>query len=181
MNQITSSLLVLCEGDSDVAFFRKLTKERGIEGFMVVCGRGEDGRCLGESGFERYLMALRGGAASGPPVRGIVIVRDSDSDAGAAYGSIKRMLKRVPEMPVPDAPLQTKKAYGMSLGIVLIPGSDRKGNLDTLLLDCLVHDNTEQIVRCADEFARCAGAETWSAGHFSKLKLRCILAGITKG
>ncbi|MBZ5623296.1 MAG: hypothetical protein LAQ69_31925 [Acidobacteriia bacterium] len=181
MEQITSDLIVLCEGDGDVAFFRKLTRERGINGFMVTCGKGADGRCLGESGFELYLKAVRGGAASGPTIRGIVIVIDSDADAGAAYGKIKRMLQRVPNMPVPDKPLQTRKAFGLSLGIILIPGENRKGNLDTLLLDCLAHENVEQIKQCAEEFARCAGTDVWSVGDLSKLKLRCILAGITKG
>jgi hypothetical protein len=182
MEQISSELLILCEGDADVAFFKRLLRTRQIPGFDVICGKGQDGRCMGESGFRPFFEAISGGATSGPTVKGIIIVRDSDKDGGASFGKVKAMLKSIPRAPVPEKPMEIKKAGGFpTVAILLIPWHDRPGTLDTLLLDCISNEHAEVVTECASEFARCAGAGGWHVCHLSKLKLRCILGALTKG
>jgi len=182
MEQISSSLLILCEGDADIEFLRRLLRIRGILGFDVICGRGRDGRCMGESGFRLFFEAISGGAASGPTVKGIIIVRDSDKDGGASFGKVKAMLKAIPRAPVPERVLEIRKSGGFpAVGVLLVPWYDRPGTLDTLLLDCISHEHADMVQKCTDEFARCAGAEGWHVCHLSKMKLRCILAALTKG
>ena len=40
MEQPNSSLVILCEGDADIAFFRKQLSVRAIAGVDVTCGKG---------------------------------------------------------------------------------------------------------------------------------------------
>lgn len=168
--QITSPFQVLCEGDGDDGFITALRKARGLPSFDVTCVS-EGG------GFEDTLKALEFAVDRGQ-VRKVLILADNDADPTKSFDAVKRALGRARIYPVPKRPLQVRNSGRVATGVVMLPGSDERGNLETLLLRSVVRAEPD-LVRCAENFAACSlngGQDPWTKGQRDKMLLRSVLS-----
>ncbi len=79
------------------------------------------------------------------------VVRDADDSAASAYESIANALRRG-NLPVPGVPNEFATVGQLSVSVLILPGGNRTGSLDTLLTET-IPQNTKS---CIDEFFRCA-------------------------
>lgn len=140
---IQKSRLLLVEGEDEVAFFGAFLEHLGLE----------DVQPYPVGGTSKFRSELTAGVLKAPNyevVTRIGIVRDADRDPDAALDSILGTLEET-ILPVPD---ETGIFVGEDpgVGILILPGQQRKGMLETLCLDSV---NDHEILGCVDEYFDC--------------------------
>ncbi len=83
-------------------------------------------------------------------VQNIGIIRDAESNANGAFQSVQGSLRNA-GLPVPPQPAE-RAGDGPAVSILILPGDDRPGMLETLLWESLA-DAPER--GCIDEFLKC--------------------------
>ncbi len=92
-------------------------------------------------------------ASDFPSVINLGIVRDAETDAAAAFQSVRDSL-RYANLPVPDAP-ETTQPGPPAITTMILPGGNRPGMLETLLREAVA----DHAVRpCVTDFMACLEA-----------------------
>lgn len=121
-------LLVLTEGTADAAFFKHLGDNRGIVDMQAT-------RPAGGKDFTRRLRTMRSFA---PESSTVLIVTDCNGDAASTFRHIQGQIRNVGDYAVPGEPLRTVRASGVpAIAVVTLPWIDRRGNLETLILEAM--------------------------------------------
>ena len=84
-------------------------------------------------------------------VQSIGIVRDADCFARSAFQSVQDTLRKV-ELPVPDCPEKREVKDKLAVEVLILPGGNRTGMLETLLCESFAGT---KIDGCIDEFFQC--------------------------
>lgn len=170
------SLIIVCEGTQDRGFLCALLKHHQIDAIDVVCPNKLEGN--GESGIRvlvQWLLLKRTQLG----LKGILIIRDADDDPLAKFNdcaSIFAIDKK--EMGQPTRPF--KISFGsIRTGVFLLPGEEKVGCLDCLLLDAALMHRPESSA-CIEEYVRCTQIETWPTNKLAKAKLSSIIATTCK-
>ena len=173
-------VLALCEGEHDRELLTELLKRRGIGGIEVWSNETISGHG-GNGAFGHALDALAGGAIG--KIQVIVIVTDCDSDPSLSFAAIQEQIRSaatfegppVRSYPVPDRPFQCAEG-NPAVAVMLIPGSDRCGALETLCLE-VAREAAPPLANCVDAFATCAGVDFWhNENRRDKMRFRSLLA-----
>lgn len=156
--------LLLGEGRDEIVFFNALLKHLGIDDVQVL----DYG---GKSRFPDYMRTL----PLRPGFRAVVslgITRDADSDARAAFDSIRGQLTNN-GLPAPTA--SGDFAIGNpKVGVAVLPDGNNPGMLEDLCLGSLDADHT---LICVDEYFACVKDRTSrEPGNVAKARLRVWLA-----
>jgi hypothetical protein len=164
-----SPYVIVCEGYRDLGMICALLKHIGIDNCDVTYPKKVDG-ANGESGISAVVNLL---AADFEDLRGIAIIRDADEDPVKAFKEASSAFK---------APLKApKKSFSIEgdkfrTGVFLIPGKDKLGALEHLLLEAISTERAD-ILPCVETFRGCCGESlTWTSKKQAKAKMACIIA-----
>ena len=171
-------LQILCEGADDAEFFARLTQARGLNRYHVECPKGKDDRPIGKGGFAKHLELIKQGIPSGAPLRGIVIITDSDEDPDASFREVQRSIRQS-GLRVPDKPLDimTNRSGFPATAVMMVPWHDRHGNLERVIFDALIQ-MVPHLNPCLEAFRDCAGAQDRTESLQAKMLLRCLIAAL---
>ena len=132
--EIVHSVLLLAEGKADVSFLMHLLQQRQIGsahfGFPTDATGG-----FGLNAFGKYLSSLP--ARTGfKKLRAVLVLYDNDSDAAAAFATVRGLIDPSDPYSVPNAPVTLGTVDGdkVRLMFVPMPASNTLGALETLLL-----------------------------------------------
>lgn len=173
-NELTKPNLIVCEGKGDAAFFRHILDANEISGFQVGFPNGETaGGQFGSTGFGKYLEGLkvRSGYKS---LKHIVIARDSDRDPSKSFDEVCDQIQNAGGYEVPDKPLARTEGKDPTMSVLLVPHSEKPGNLETLFLDAMTLD--EQDKDCFETYFECLKLDAFEITVSSKKKLTTIIA-----
>jgi len=167
--------VILCEGSGDKNFFQELIKARDLPEFYVVHPR-EKIDHGGRRGFEQRLRGLRLQPGF-DAVRGIIVVSDNDHDPSASFQEVRTLIHDA-SYSAPNHPFAVV-AGPPAVAIMMIPAENENGQLETLCLRAISAAWPQQF-HCAEQYAVCAGIQTWAVGKQERAKLRALISHICK-
>ena len=184
---VSEALQLICEGSVDEELFRRLITARNITSFQVRCARKNDEKgCSGLSGITNTVAAVLGaGSLRGSIVKGMLIAVDSDDDPLEAFAAVCESLVAAELPSIPSQLLEIKpggsKPSSPAVAVLTVPWTDRKGNVETLILEALQRTYAD-LVAPVDEFCRLTDHRigSWSFGKKSKMRLRSTIAASYK-
>ena len=170
--EITKPRVIICEGESDVAFFDHLISNRGLPEFQALSANGR-------TRFESVLVALS--AASGfNELAGILVVGDNDLDPATSFRNIQTQIQAAGGYGVPERPGEPAKEAGFpAIVAMMVPWDGRTGCLETLLLEA-VREVHPDLGVCVDGYAACTHVDVWNETELPKVKLQSLTAVICR-
>ncbi len=180
--QQPNAFSLLCEGAADQNFFKALSEKRGLPKFDYL----DPSKHYGVTNFKTMLMAIQGNIKSFSTLNGVLILADSASNPAATFAGICAQIKAAgKKLPVPSDLSVTARAHpatnaGMpAVRVMLVPGDDRPGCLETLCVEVLLEKNA-WAEGCLDEYLSCgkSSAVTWSAEKLDKARYHCLVAAL---
>jgi len=173
------SLVILCEGQGDQAFFVNLIRTRSLPGFSVVfpSDKPEQGIPGGVDGFAGRLRALRA-ERDFSKIEGLLVVADNDSRPEASFTRVQQQLTEAGGYPVPTQPLEVARGEsGPWVVVMMLPWIGQPGNLETLCVKAMRGAWPEAAV-CLEEFCRCTSTSRWDLSKQSKMRLRAMISAV---
>lgn len=161
--------VVMCEGEADELFFRKLADANGMNALQFM-------NAQSASKFGEALRALRVfWAMPGGNPKAILVVSDNDDNPSQSFRNVCRQLKAT-GYPIPNAPELVATSPGCpQVMVFMVPGPHEPGCLETLCLRCLYERGEAAERQCVDEFVRCAGIDRWPTSKSDEAKLETLL------
>jgi len=156
--------LLICEDETDKAFFEQLMLTEGINNIQVhfAGGRGQ---------FNQALKAARTAA-----FKDILLVSDSDDNPGISFSEvcdgIRSAQYTVPARPRVIAPASGKNP---SVTVLMVPWDDEEGSVETVCLPAL-EGKFPQETECLNQFCVCTHTDTWRIKARSEMRVECLLA-----
>ena len=144
--QIESKIQLLVEGKDQLNFFEKLIEQLLFENIQI-----QDFGGVNE--LRGFLLGFVNMPNFHEFVRSIGIVRDAETSAEGAFQSVQSSLK-LAKLSVPHNP-QESTATRPRVTVLILPGDNRQGMLETLLCESFV--NTPENC-CIDDFFKCIEA-----------------------
>lgn len=164
---ITKEALLLVEGKDPLHFFEALCNHLSLSRQLQTMNFG------GVKELRGFLVGLRGQSGF-RNVKSIGIIQDAETGAAAALQSVHTSLKHA-GLTVPNEPEQVSWDGQPAVGVLILPGQDKSGMLETLLCETFV-DGPER--RCIDAFFRCVQKQCPGANikNTDKAHARAFLA-----
>lgn len=148
VEKIKEAVQLLVEGNDERNFFEAFIKYHSEKlSFMKI----QIQNFKGGTQFNNFLRLLVNSPSFHEKVRSIGIVRDAEKSAENAFKSVQGALKNA-GLPVPDCPEKPKINGKLTVNVLILPGGNQKGMLETLL--CQTFAGTK-IDGCIDEFFQC--------------------------
>ncbi|HVP44382.1 MAG TPA: DUF3226 domain-containing protein [Terriglobales bacterium] len=167
--------LIVCEGQSDCAFFSHLIEARGLPDFDVF-HPGSHGAVDvgGRAAFGEFLTGIS--ATPGfDRLRGILVVSDNDIDPGKSFNEVCAHIRNA-GLAVPAEPLKPAfPAHGPAVIIMMLPATGVEGNLEALCLPA-AYDRNPGISECLEQYCICTQTNEWETGKASKMRLRALFS-----
>jgi len=178
---LTDRPILLCEGEADYEFFRKLIERRNLPPFQFPFSKEENSQ--GKDRFMPMLDVLATEFSRAPErkrlISGVFIVVDSTDAPEQAFRNVVNQIRQVGEFGCPTAVLQiaTSLNHFPPVGISLIPGPDMPGALETLCLAARKDDYSIES-RCVEELVKCCGIvdTDWGREKLDKAKFASLIA-----
>jgi hypothetical protein len=162
---------IVCEGADDFGLLRRLIRDRAIPDFQVGCPRNKDGHCQGSGAFPERLQAIVN--FSTVPNKGVIIMADCD-DAPVDKFRFACNCLRGSGFASPPSPLTIAMGKdGRKAAVIMIPGANQHGGMETLLLACCA--GVAMHAPCIDAFCACIPAAPRKIDQ-DKLRLRAFIA-----
>jgi hypothetical protein len=183
-HRIEHNLVMLCEGKSDNEFFKKLLASRRLPDFSFPFPPEGDPRDLhGLGGYLPMLQRLESYLTFDPALKdrlkGILIVVDARDKPHETLREVRGQIRKAGHFGIPDAAFQIQ---GSDTGyppieILLMPGVDRPGALETLLVEALSQMYPTE-AKCVHEYIKCCPTNpaAWGAEPADKARLQCLVA-----
>lgn len=172
-----ANLVLLCEGEQDRSFFRKLIEARNLPSYEVITPR-LDQDPGGVRGFASRLRALRVESCFAD-VKGLLVMVDNDLDPRAAFALARRQMVEA-GYPAPEGPFQLAgDDAGVSVMVGALPGESESGRLETLCIEAFSSLHPE-IAECVRQLCACAGTASWPQHKLEKMQMRAMLATCCK-
>lgn len=167
LKDIEKEKLLAVEGADEVNFFKVLLKHIGIEDVDIrdVAGK--------EQYKEKLPILIR--TSGFEKVKILGITRDADRNAEGAYESLVNTLKDI-GLSVPET-VNFFTEGKPRVGIYILPGNNRNGELETLCLET-VEDNPA--MECVDKFIECAKKLKDKPKNIHKAQSQAFLAAMPK-
>lgn len=198
--EIKGPFVMLCEGDSDYEFFRKLCHARKIADFdmpfinPVKDENGKEIKLWGKDSFPAMLKYLAPRLKSLPKnsVKGVILCLDCGNDDERSLHSVA---DRVSKAAVAGKRLYHKPTSALTrvnainpdlppLVIVMVPGVGKCGGLETLCVEALQAKH-QKTAECLDQYLACltkkgVGIDDWGPETQSKAEMQCLIAVTNK-
>ena len=166
MEPIREKKVLAVEGKDEVNFFDALLKHLGITDDVEVRDVG------GKYQFKSELPALVR-TTGFSDVEVFVIIRDADTDANAAFESIRDILKG--QDLEPPSQINQFSDGNPRIGIFIMPGNSDTGMLEDL---CLKTVDEQPAMECANVFIDCASGLRDPPQVMAKAKAQVFLAAM---
>ncbi|RLG20084.1 hypothetical protein DRN77_08095 [Methanosarcinales archaeon] len=166
MKPIREKKVLAVEGKDEVNFFDALLKHLGITDDVEVRDVG------GKYQFKSELPALVR-TTGFSDVEVFVIIRDADTDANAAFESIRDILKG--QDLEPPSQINQFSDGNPKIGIFIMPGNSDTGMLEDL---CLKTVDEQPAMECANVFIDCASGLRDPPQVMAKAKAQVFLAAM---
>jgi hypothetical protein len=156
--------VLVVEGREEELFFGALIKHLGLQNIQT----------MPIGGKEQLRPNLKALAVSPgfPEVVSLGVVRDANADPGAAFQSVHDALQAA-NLPTPERPLAFV-GERPRVTVLILPGGDRKGELEDLCLDAIAQDPA---MPCVEQYFECLQQKGLSLpGNISKAKVQVFLA-----
>jgi hypothetical protein len=163
--EITQSKLLLVEGPDDERFFTALLRRLHLNGIQILAFTGKDN-------LRNFLPALVRATGFEQHANTIIVVRDADLDAQAAFQSVCSSLKKA-GLPEPSAPLQMASAGGCTTAVVILPCMQKAGMLENV---CLSSVQGDPAMRCVERFLECLSELKLPCQNPAKARVQAFLA-----
>ncbi len=165
MDIIRQKKVLAVEGKDEINFFNALLEDVGILDFEIHEVGGKDQ-------FKSKLPALV--KMSGfSDVEVLVVIRDADEDANAAFKSINDILRKVGFEPPEEI---NQFSYGRpKIGVFIMPGNSDTGTLEDL---CLKTVKDHPAMDCVNAFIDCVSQLESPPNNFAKAKAQTFLAAM---
>jgi len=166
--EISFNKQLLVEGFDIEVFFKAIIEKMKLDGIQLQNYGGKD-----ELKF--FLPAFISAPGFKTNVLSMGIIRDADSDPGAAFKSVCTILGKA-KLSVP------KKAEIISgsdprIGVFILPNSKSKGMLETICLDAVKDDPA---MECVDDYFKCLKGKRLVPGNIYKAKTQAFLSSRKK-
>ena len=166
---ISQKIQLLVEGRDDLVFFNELLRHMGLKNVQVRDYQGK-------SNLGPYLKALVRTRGFQSKVKSIGIVRDADLHPAGAFQSIQSAVQAV-GWAVPAQPSQIAGTT-LKVGAFVLPGQNRTGELEDLLLDAVAGD---PVIPCVDDYFNCVNQRQGNVPtKLSKARVHAFLASREK-
>ena len=164
---ITKEALLLVEGRDPLNFFEALCNHLSLSRQLQAMNFG------GVKELGGFLVGLRGRSGFWN-VKSIGIIRDAETGAAAALQSVHTSLKHA-GLTIPNEPEQLSRDGQPAVGVLILPGQDKSGMLETLLCETFV-DGPE--CQCINAFFKCVEEQCPDANikNRDKARARAFLA-----
>jgi hypothetical protein len=175
--EITSKLLLLCEGKADAACFSRLIAKRpDVPKYDVICAEGS-------TSFHKLLRALPGDRHGFLYLSGLLITADSTDQPNTVLQVIRNQLLDVGGYPVPQAlsEIASKTERHPAVCITLLPEDHRPGALESICVDDLL-SRYPWAEECVTQYLKCdqIQAHKWSSEKLAKAKYHCLVAAVNE-
>jgi hypothetical protein len=173
--------VIVCEGDADKFFFRKLLALNDIIGVEAPFPTKSDEGGIGQfarflQGLERYFDLLTG----------VVLVADSTNDRNKIFRDVCKKIKQANRDGSLDYPIrkELKKIEGKagrapSVVVITLP-IDGAGGLETLCVEALSR-RYPKVRKCVESFLKCSGVDKWgNQEKIDKARFQALIAGGNK-
>src|SRR5262245_2882388 len=176
---MSASILIVCEGDSDEAFFRELIRVRGLSKCRVyVRERTKDGSGFygGKDAFEIHLRSIKTGSKY-PDIKLVVVVADCDDDLDKSFSNVADQIRAAEDYGVPNKPLEVAAPVttAPSVVVLLLPWGMKAGAVEKMWLVAAKHKRS-RLFRLTKKFADSVDSSAWSEANLDKLQFRCLLS-----
>jgi len=164
---INQPAVVLVEGKEDERFFGAFAKRFNLDKIQVIA-------VGGRTRFAERLRTIKSSPGFAT-VRYLIVVRDADKDAKAAFQSVQTALINA-GLPAPDRPLVSTGNTHPVVTVVIMPGGERPGKLEDLCLDSV---NQDPAFCCVDQYFECLKTRIpveEFPQDFSKARVQAFLA-----
>lgn len=146
--QIESKIQLLVEGNDERNFFEAFIKYHSEK---LSLGKIQIQNFKGGTQFNAFLRSFVNLSGFYDKVQSIGVVRDAEKSAENAFRSVRGALENA-GLPVPDCPEKRKVDGKLAVEVLILPGDNQKGMLETLL--CQTFAGTK-IDDCISEFFQC--------------------------
>ncbi len=161
--KIEKKRLLLVEGKDEIMFFNAYLKFLEIDNIQVL-------EVKGKTQFKNELPLLKINPGF-PDVEKFGLIRDADDDFSATLQSVyDRLILNSFE------PIKEHNKFSTStpqIGIFIMPGLNTNGCLEDL---CLKAVNTNDQLKCPNDFINCVKNDKKGLNHISKRKVQVFLA-----
>lgn len=168
--KIETGCALLCEGRADKKFFQKMADHKGTSDLVTAFCPKDVGQIA--DGKDKFPGALDG-LETQSSVRAVFVAADCDDDPEASLERTRQALQ--------SAGYPAPKSAGVLAGdaapfaaILMVPGDDAKGCLETLLYAAAV-DKYAGADDCVSEFEACVNPD-WKEQKLAKLRFHLVLA-----
>ena len=188
-DKINNEKLLICEGREDFALVRAMITE-GRAPIMDVRFMGDNiGHSGGIDALKEYLIALRG-LSGFRRVRSLGILVDNDDNPELAFEKVRHQILEVNNtedfggiISLPKLPFEKSGECLISVLVILLPGNNEFGCLETLLCRA-VNDLRTKEAECIEKLLECAGLvgrnNGWSQSKLDKARIRIAIAILHK-
>ncbi len=168
-NDVQSGSLLLVEGIDDARFFDAFLKSLSIGHVQIASVDGKDN-------FAPFLKNTLITARGYPNLRRLVLVRDADDNANAAYQSLQSALNGA-DLPVPSDSFLAWAQGQPSVSVAILPDGKSPGNLEDLCLQSIEgnHEGMNDL-KCVDGYLLCRNPASIPESKHSKARLHSYLA-----
>lgn len=176
--RLEAELILLCEGEADRQFFRKLTEKRG--GFPKFDIPFPNDGLAGSGAFSTMLTAIRGNRINFPRIRGVLIMADSTHDPAVMFNLVSQQIRAAGGYGVPSKALEVAAVSDYpAVAVMLLPDEDTPGALETLLAQEII-EREPWVSACVDQYLRCdkIGAHAWPAEKRDKARFHSMVAAL---
>lgn len=164
--QPDSGRVIVCEGFHETGLVCALLRHLNIDNCDVTFPKKKDGKD-GIADMVRLISAI-------PHVTGIAIVRDADTNAQGAFEEACTAYEA--PFDVPQQPFVVMRGRHKTTGIFLMPGKDRTGTLEHLLLDAAFATH-QPLAECIAALERCnQRSQNWAENKKAKMRMQCAVA-----
>jgi hypothetical protein len=168
--------IIICEGNADIAFFKRLLSRYDIKGFQIPSIPTESG---GRPGFLRRLQAIKATPAYiSKNIETVLLVSDNDDNPARWFNEVKSQIRDAEGYGIPDAPFLVGRSNNYPSSVVLmLPRLAEPGSLESLILEAL-SDSYPDIRQCLNEYVNCCPNKAWKPGKKEKMMVQCMTANI---
>ena len=168
----TEPRLLICEGRTDVQFFRSLLLKRGINGFQVDFPKIDEDPSGGVDKFGQHLRNIALQEDFIAVVTTVILV--SDNDDGDAFNRVGRQIT-LAGYTVPNSPGEIVATRNRPrLGVLMLPAVP-PGCLETLCQQA-AQNKWPTLNSPLDAYMRASPATTWTITKQAKTAIECIMA-----
>lgn len=158
---------LLVEGSDDQLVIRSQIDRLGLEDFLIFDMHGKD------RGWSTYLKTLAQDARFRLNVRSLGLVKDADTNAGAAFDSCRHALQAA-GFPAPSKAESIVGDGNVRSGVFVMPGNSQLGALEDLILGSVVPVRAN----LARTYIKTVAARTTGPKNRGKGELQSYLAGL---